>query len=176
MSNKFVLANHRKCIGCGTCMAACMMEHPPIDGVPIPRLTLVKTRRVSTPIGCHHCIDAPCAAACPEGALVIINETVQANQDKCIGCRSCVLACPYGAIDIVPVTKTLNIGNLTIKVGERPYILKCDLCKERAAGPACIEACLTSGIALVDSELIEASTKKKQHAAAVSAELYADVV
>jgi electron transport protein HydN len=171
MGNKFVMADPGQCIGCGTCLAACMMEHPAIDGVPIPRMTLVKTLTVSVPVGCHHCQDAPCVASCPEHALYIVDESVKVDQSRCIGCSSCVLACPYGAIDIVLSNRAQTVGGLTLKTTKKPVVIKCDLCATRAAGPACISACLTNSLTLVDSDFIDETSRKKQVRAARSAEL-----
>ncbi|WP_368041264.1 4Fe-4S dicluster domain-containing protein [Gordonibacter massiliensis (ex Traore et al. 2017)] len=100
-SRKLVIADPGTCIGCKTCMAACLMRHDVPNDVPVPRLTLVTTRTISAPVGCHHCAEAPCADACPTGCLYTDDEHVGVHPDKCIGCRNCVLACPYGAVDIV---------------------------------------------------------------------------
>ncbi|MDI5303859.1 hypothetical protein MJN76_31750, partial [Salmonella enterica subsp. enterica serovar Anatum] len=40
-------------------------------------------------VTCHHCEDAPCARSCPNGAIAHINDSVQVNAQKCIGCKSC---------------------------------------------------------------------------------------
>lgn len=100
-SRKLVIADPGTCIGCKTCMAACLMRHDVPGDVAVPRLTLVTTRTISAPVGCHHCAEAPCADACPTGCLYVGEEHVGVHPDKCIGCRNCVLACPYGAVDIV---------------------------------------------------------------------------
>lgn len=97
----FVIADPATCIGCKTCMAACFMRHDVPGTVPAPRLTLVTTRTISAPVGCHHCAEAPCVDACPTGCLYSDDEHVGVHPDKCIGCRNCVLACPYGAVEIV---------------------------------------------------------------------------
>lgn len=95
------MADPGTCFGCKTCMAACLHRHDAPGDVAVPRLTLVTTRTVSAPVGCHHCADAPCVAACPTGCLYADDDHVGVIKEKCIGCRNCVLACPYGAVDIV---------------------------------------------------------------------------
>ncbi|WP_258770683.1 4Fe-4S dicluster domain-containing protein, partial [Eggerthella lenta] len=82
-------------------MAACFHRHDVPNDVAVPRLTLVTTRTISAPVGCHHCAEAPCVDACPTGCLFTDDEHVGVHPDKCIGCRNCVLACPYGAVEIV---------------------------------------------------------------------------
>ena len=101
MGRKFVIADPATCIGCKTCMAACFHRHDVPNDVAVPRLTLVTTRTISAPVGCHHCAEAPCVDACPTGCLFTDDEHVGVHPDKCIGCRNCVLACPYGAVEIV---------------------------------------------------------------------------
>jgi formate dehydrogenase iron-sulfur subunit len=54
------------------------------------------------------------------------------NEDKCIGCRYCMVACPF-QVPAFEYGKAL-----------KPRIMKCDFCAERrAAGglPACVEIC-----------------------------------
>jgi Fe-S-cluster-containing hydrogenase component 2 len=156
-------------------MAACMMEHDPVDGVPIPRLTLVKTYKVSMPVGCHHCQDAPCASVCPQRALYISDGTVKIRQERCIGCSSCVLVCPFGAIDIVPSTRTVQRGGFTYRAARVPVVVKCDLCASRSEGPACVQACLTDALDYVDEDQIKQITRTKRHAAVQAVELAATV-
>ncbi|MDR0500509.1 MAG: 4Fe-4S dicluster domain-containing protein [Coriobacteriales bacterium] len=173
MGNKFIAGNPNLCIGCGTCMAACMMEHPPIDGVPIPRLALIKTRQTSVPISCHHCQDAPCVASCPEQALYYEGTRVEVRENRCIGCSSCVLACPYGAIEIVLTTSTKTIGGVVYQNSRKPYVLKCDLCVSKPEGPACVSTCLTKSLKIVDEASIKTSTQDKRVKAAQAAEIAA---
>ena len=75
--NKMVIADPGKCIGCRTCEVACALAHSAPDALAklspasfIPRLKVVKTAKVSTPVQCRQCDDAPCAAVCPTGTLV----------------------------------------------------------------------------------------------------------
>lgn len=175
MGSKFIVADPGLCIGCKTCMAACLSKHDVAGDTPKARLNLVTTLAVSAPIVCHHCVEAPCVAACPEGALYFDQGRVAVANERCIGCRSCVMACPYGAVDVVSTVESVKFGNLTI--GEKPKasVIKCDLCYDRPGGSACVAACPTGGLKLVDKDDLEQSTREKRTAAAQAAESISSV-
>ncbi|WP_080797271.1 4Fe-4S dicluster domain-containing protein [Arabiibacter massiliensis] len=172
MGNKFVIADPGVCIGCKTCMAACLSKHDVCDDVAQARLNLVTTLNVSAPIVCHHCADAPCAAACPTGALYLDAEhnRVGVRAERCIGCSGCVMACPYGAVTIATRHVVTKLGSLVIGESDKPVVIKCDLCVDRPEGPACVQACPTKGLVLVDEDVLEAGIKQKNRAAAEAAE------
>ncbi|MDA8368691.1 MAG: nitrate reductase subunit beta [Nocardiopsaceae bacterium] len=46
---------------------------------------------------CEHCLNPPCVASCPSGALYKRSEdgVVLVDQDRCRGWRKCVTGCPY---------------------------------------------------------------------------------
>ena len=69
MGNKRVVADSSRCIGCQTCMAACIEAHDIPGNIAAPRLRVTRTYEISAPVACHHCEDAPCAKACPTGAV-----------------------------------------------------------------------------------------------------------
>ena len=146
MGSKFVIADPGLCIGCQTCMAGCLLKHSVPGDVPKPRLNLITTLTISAPIVCHHCADAPCVASCPEGALYFDGARVAVKQERCIGCRSCVLACPYGAVEVVSQEGAAKLGGLTVESAPKASLVKCDLCYDREGGPACVEACPTRAI------------------------------
>ncbi len=82
--NSFVIANSSRCIGCRTCMIACVVAHEgkrifeiDPDGYAFnPRLFMVKTVKLSAPVQCRHCENAACKQACTSGAINIGNGTV----------------------------------------------------------------------------------------------------
>ncbi len=164
--SKFVLADPNVCIGCQTCMAACLSKHRRPGDIGRPRLNLVTTLRVSAPIACHHCDNAPCANVCPVGALYFDDGRVAIRQDRCIGCFNCEMACPFGAIDIVGKNETRSLEDL--RFANKPFPVKCDLCYDRAGGPACVEACPTKGLRLVDADYRDEAMRAKRRAAALS--------
>ena len=97
MGNKRVVADSSRCIGCQTCMAACIEAHDIPGNIAAPRLRVTRTYEISAPVACHHCEDAPCAKACPTGALFFDpkNHRIGVNEDNCIGCKSCMkIGCP----------------------------------------------------------------------------------
>jgi Fe-S-cluster-containing dehydrogenase component len=106
-----------------------------------------------TPILCMHCDQPACEKACPTGATAKqANGVVAVDQEKCIGCRYCMLACPYNA-------RAFNYRSLQPQyVGQKLTVFeqshageheagkvgKCNFCADRlAAGqsPKCAETC-----------------------------------
>ncbi|RME19791.1 MAG: 4Fe-4S dicluster domain-containing protein [Deltaproteobacteria bacterium] len=143
-----------KCTACKRCMLACATEKSGTTDVleammqknpARPRVRLVTIEGTAVPTECHHC-DAPaCLAACPAGAIIKGGPgmPVLLLQERCIGCRSCMVACPYGVIQ-------LDERDLT------PY--KCDLCVTRLANgqvPACVEACPTGCLSFEQEQQVE---------------------
>lgn len=169
------MADPGKCIGCRTCEIACVLAHSAVDAMvkmsPAsfnPRLTVVKTTRVSTPVQCRQCEDAPCAAACPTGTLVLRNNSVEVIPSRCIGCKSCMIACPFGVIEVLPCEATLADRPLSSRT--HMEAVKCDLCAHRANGPACVEVCPTKAISVIDGVVFSgAARKRREHAAMVQA-------
>ena len=161
----FVVADPKKCIGCKVCEVACSLAHAApevktagaMDTPIIPRLTLVRVPEVTMPVQCRHCEDAPCANACPVGAIVQHRDAIVVNEDICMGCKTCMMACPFGAIDLVPVYRdgAVVLQNLQDVSGGVPEIKeklvakKCDLCFARPAGPACVECCPAQALSVV---------------------------
>lgn len=154
MGSKFVLADSRKCVGCRACMAACLVKHFVPGDVPIARLNVVTFNGgMTSPVACHHCEDAPCAATCPTGALFHDGDRIGVNIERCIGCRSCVMACPFGAVTVHERYNESAMGDVMLSASNRAVVVKCDRCYDRPNGPACVEACTSGALMLVDSEV-----------------------
>ena len=163
--NRFVIADMTQCIGCRTCEIACVVAHSPDNNASTitpeqfhPRLSVMKSFAVSTPILCHQCEDAPCENSCPNGAIVTGNHGVQVMASPCIGCKTCMLVCPFGAMNMVEQT---SHGSMV-----RAQAHKCDLCHSREAGPACIEVCPTKALKLVTPMALETLQRDRQLRAA----------
>lgn len=164
MTGQFVQADPNLCISCMTCMANCFNKHDVEGDVAKARLNVAQTLAVSAPIACHHCVDAPCVKACPEDVLYhdeAHGNIVNIRQERCIGCRNCVQACPFGAVEVYPIAQTATIGGVTVDAGKKSFLIKCDLCYDRDKGPACVEACPTTALRLVEKESLEAQRNQK---------------
>ena len=64
--------------------------------------------------------------SCIAGALSVKDGVIKVDNNKCVGCLTCVLVCPYGAL----------------APGENGIMQKCELCLENSFGkPACAAGC-----------------------------------
>ena len=117
--NRFIIADASKCIGCRTCEVACVVSHQENQDCAaltpktfLPRIHVIKGVNVSTATACRQCEDAPCANVCPNGAISRDQGFVHVMQERCIGCKTCVVACPYGAMEVVvrPVIRHSGAG------------------------------------------------------------------
>ena len=170
--NYFVKGNPDLCIGCRTCMIGCVIAHEgekifqmnPGEYVFNPKLDIVKTATITVPVQCKHCENPACMNVCSEKAIEIIDNAVVVLQNRCIGCKTCMIACPYGAIDMVVASD----GKKQSDNSDRIVANKCDLCTGIEGGPTCIRVCPTASLKLVTEEDIEASVSNKRTAAAIS--------
>ncbi|WP_333872008.1 formate-dependent uric acid utilization protein AegA [Kosakonia cowanii] len=156
--NRFIMANSQHCIGCHACEVACVMahndeQHPLTPDVFYPRITVIKHPRHNSAVTCHHCEAAPCARSCPNGAITRVDDAVQVNQQKCIGCKSCVVACPFGTMQVL-VTGADGQVKATAH--------KCDLCAQRTAGQACVENCPADALTLVNADTLAKMAKARR--------------
>lgn len=175
----FVVGDSSKCTGCKACEVACFAEHNKASNgigktigtvtVPVtPKLYLVKGEEFCVPVQCKHCEDAPCLNACSNNAISRIDNQIIVNEEKCIGCKDCMMACPFGAISILPLSRG---GRPIAQVGtEEPKKIasKCDLCAGIEGGPACVRVCPNQALRLVKPE---EECAEKQIQAAISLDL-----
>lgn len=157
--NRFIMANSQQCIGCRACEVACVMAHNDEQHVLSerhfhPRITVLRSGARKSPVTCHHCENAPCAQSCPNGAISKNHDSVQVNQQKCIGCKACVVACPFGTMEII--VTPLNNGSV------KATAHKCDLCVQRPQGPACIENCPADVLTLVTPGVLDNLAKSRR--------------
>lgn len=146
MKYGFVIDN-RKCIGCHACTTACKSEHDVPVGVnrtyvkQVEKGVFPDTRRIFSVMRCNHCTDAPCVTICPVEALYTRDDgIVDFDNNRCIGCKSCMQACPYDALYIDPDTSTAA---------------KCNYCAHRVdvgREPACVTVCPEHAIIAGDME------------------------
>jgi formate dehydrogenase iron-sulfur subunit len=140
-----VLVDTTRCVGCNTCTSACAEA----NGLPEPEDPEAVTRPTTTQwtaIGryrtskgevfakhqCMHCVSPACHSACLTAAM---DKTAQGpvvwHEDKCMGCRFCMISCPFD-------------GPKFEYTSTNPRIRKCVMCAERlkkGKQPACVENC-----------------------------------
>ncbi|OAE39030.1 oxidoreductase FeS-binding subunit [Enterobacter cloacae] len=161
--NRFIMANGQECIGCRACEVACVMAHNGEQHVLSerhfhPRITVLTSATRTSPVTCHHCENAPCAQSCPNGAITQHSDSVQVNQQKCIGCKACVVACPFGTMDLL----VTPLENDRVKASAH----KCDLCLERPQGPACVENCPANVLTLATPAVLDNLAKSRRERSA----------
>lgn len=97
---------------------------------------------------CMHCNDPSCVSACPVGALAKTKDgPVIYDEDRCMGCRYCMVACPFG-VPKYEWAKAL------------PGVRKCILCPDRK-DTACAEACPTGATIVGDRATLLAEAHKR---------------
>ncbi len=151
MVNYGFVIDNRKCIGCHACTVACKSEHEVPIGVNRTHVKYIEkgeypnTTRSFSVTRCNHCEDAPCTTICPTSALwTRADGIVDFDNDRCIGCKSCMQACPYDALYIDPNNHTAA---------------KCNYCAHRVDvgfEPACVVVCPVE--AIVSGDLDDADS------------------
>jgi Fe-S-cluster-containing dehydrogenase component/formate-dependent nitrite reductase membrane component NrfD len=129
----FVIDQNR-CIGCHACTVACKEEHNIAVGVNRTWVKYIEkgyypdTRRHFAVLRCNHCDDAPCIEICPTVALFRRKDgIVDFDNERCIGCKSCMQACPYDALYIDPDRNTAAKCNFDASRVERGYKPACEV-------------------------------------------------
>jgi carbon-monoxide dehydrogenase iron sulfur subunit len=155
---KKVYVKEDVCIGCGLCEVYCRLKHSKSKDLikaykretprPLSRLRVDESGILSFSVRCQHCDDAPCIRACLTGALSRDPETslVTVDEERCIGCGTCILACPLG----VP----------KLDISEKKMV-KCDLCQDEEL-PVCVANCPNEALLYVD--VADESTDIKKQA------------
>lgn len=98
-----------------------------------PRIRVEEKGDTTFAVSCRHCEDPMCSKSCIAGAITKKDGIVRVDQEKCVGCLTCVLVCPYGAI----------------APGENGTAQKCELCignSNSSGEPACVGGCPNKAI------------------------------
>ena len=155
------------CVGCDHCSMVCKVEHNLPDGVWWCRALTSNNGGYAegVPSGkypdtlsaywftlaCQHCDDPACVAVCPTGASYKREEDgiVLVEQDKCIGCSTCLAACPYEGVRTLVKDEPSWFLDFPVGDVEAPQhianvVEKCTFCVERldrGERPACVDVC-----------------------------------
>lgn len=144
MSQYAFYFDQARCGACNCCTVACKDWNQLKPGPVNWRVQF--THENDTPpyffplsMGCNHCENPACVAACGAGAIVkdVESGAVIVDRDKCMELRTCIMACPYAKPQIADDKQEPN----------RPThpMQKCDMCAERRlAGqkPICVTSCI----------------------------------
>ncbi len=154
-----MVVDQERCVGCWSCAVICKSENDvPLgmwwnrilsEGEALDTPTMVGGRHELQwlPLACQHCDNAPCVKVCPVGATYHRDDgIVMQDNERCIGCRYCMIACPYGV-------RVFNWGAParptdfdTGMVAARPIgtVEKCTFCVHRITDgqvPSCVWSC-----------------------------------
>jgi carbon-monoxide dehydrogenase iron sulfur subunit len=148
---KQIVVHQEKCTACRECEMACSFEH---EQAFVPALSRIRVQdfydeQFYLPMVCVHCADAPCATVCP--TVAITRETsgqIKVHEDRCIGCKMCLLACPFGVMGFTPSTGVAH---------------NCDFCD---GDPQCVKFCVPQ--ALTYEEVDTNATARQKFAAAIA--------
>ena len=136
---KRIYVNEKWCLACHLCEYYCAFANSDEDdmvkalkGVTInPRIRIEELHGISFAVSCRHCEEPLCVKGCISGALTINDGVINIDQNKCVGCYTCIMSCPYGAV--MP--------------SDSGAIQKCELCMKNSAGqPACVSGCPNKAI------------------------------
>ncbi|MBE3588545.1 MAG: 4Fe-4S dicluster domain-containing protein [Thermoanaerobacteraceae bacterium] len=151
MSSYYLYHDEKKCISCHSCEVQCKinkglnMGPKPNQLITVGPVNVDSQPRVAYVfMSCFQCEQAWCIKACPTGAVQkrAGDGIIFIDQERCVGCKSCILACPWGA----PQWDA-----------QKGKAVKCDYCRERIdAGlkPACVTVCPTNSLIFGRAEQI----------------------
>lgn len=153
--SKVIIIDAAKCMGCRLCESACSVARTGEAGIYKSRIRNVRfpDEYFFSPNVCHQCESPSCALVCPTAALSKNSDTgvVELDEDKCVGCKMCLVSCPFGAIYM-----------------SESKIVKCDLCQ---GDPVCVKFCRTEALKygeveeIGEGKRIEEGVKVKEAAA-----------
>lgn len=141
--SKVILVDPDKCTSCKQCEKVCSLKHggecnPALSRIKVLRNEIMGQYFVTVPVLCQQCETPMCEEVCPTEAIYQDSETGASlvDEERCIGCRMCVISCPLGAIEVDPVKHTA---------------FKCDLC---GGDPECVKICMAGALTYVDKDKV----------------------
>ena len=152
MTPKVLFIDPFKCNGCKECETACAVRHTGYRRVARKRIEVKGVGSGNegffVPFTCQQCVEPPCMAVCPKGAItrdpglgrVVLDITL------CVGCRMCVSACPFGSM---------------VFASDLGIAYKCELCDGE---PQCVNVCEPKALEYAEPHRLQ--RKRAEHAAA----------
>lgn len=149
-----LLIDENKCVRCDNCVKACEETHG--GQTRLYRNEGILIGNLLVPTSCRHCENPLCLTDCPPGDAIQRDPKgeVYILESKCIGCGNCATNCPYGNILMLhPKPQASAFDRLLGLIGmaakatpseqSQAKAVKCDLCRDDPAGPACVRSCPT---------------------------------
>ena len=147
------------CSGCMRCMTTCSTYNNGATSLSKSRIQIIRHEGhalsrideeddlVFDMVTCQHCNQPQCVYFCPTLSIKKNSETgsVTINQERCAGCRMCMVSCPFGAISYD---------------ADRKALMKCELC---GGDPQCVRFCPTGALKFMPKK--EAHWPKRDHLA-----------
>lgn len=157
MHGKVLFIDPEKCTGCRLCELVCSVYHTGVSNPARSRIRVMKWEHIGVylPMTCQNCETPFCVEVCPTKACHkdLEEQRVIIDQEKCIGCKTCIIACPFS----------------------HPYFdehdrvtRKCDYCD---GNPQCVLFCEVKAVDYLDPDKIE--FKRKRDAAKKLSDLMA---
>ena len=78
-------------------------------------------------------------------------------------------------MEVISQESAARLGNLALESAPKASIVKCDLCVDRPGGPACVEACPTGGLMVVDEDELMNRQRARRMKAAVASGAFSSV-
>jgi Fe-S-cluster-containing hydrogenase component 2 len=161
-----LLIDESLCIRCDQCETACSATHGNVSR--LDREAGPTFAGLHVPTSCRHCEHPHCMKECPPDAIHRAPNGEVYIDDTCIGCGNCERNCPYGVIQmgVAETTRPSLWQWLVLGKGSEPgkpsgrksakdeakKAVKCDMCRGRNEGPACVQACPTGAAIRVGPE------------------------
>lgn len=160
-----LLIDEALCVRCDQCEKACAATHGNVSR--LDREAGATFDNLHVPTSCRHCEHPHCMKDCPPDAIHRAPNGEVYIESTCIGCGNCERNCPYGVIQMgVQSAQQPSLWRWMLfgkgmapgddvhdyPKGTPKKAVKCDMCKDRAAGPACVQACPTGAAIRVGPE------------------------
>jgi Fe-S-cluster-containing dehydrogenase component len=152
-ATNFLVIDETLCIGCDQCETACASTHRDVSR--LNRRAGPSFQSLHLPTSCRHCEHPHCMSDCPADAIHKSPNGEVSIDDRCIGCGNCEENCPYDVIQMaeIPANASLLDRLLRRPAAEAAKIaVKCDMCEDVKAGPACVNACPTGAAIRIHAE------------------------